>query len=303
MSTDSSLWDLSDSLCDTNVTSIDCIDFIKYIAAKFECFCPFGGNQRLEKKVSFSKSATIHVLPSEPTDIFWINKRDLLQLYQQKSQMFNNNESLEFKVLDLVAGVIEKSHLIFEHIYRFVNKFDGYDLCLSQTNVQVNETINIYFPNSKLFTKLQINQDYFKKKTMDLLNLLKPTYEINEHLFELMNHMDKTKKINSNLFEEINSEEIKIHFIVRDLTDQIQNCRFDLYRRYVSDIRMDTNDLEFELITLDIANRRLSKTLKGLKEVEKLMGSHLKLAMEIDFRQLYEATARFYTLVDEALFR
>lgn len=291
---------LLDSSKNEDVTET-CTEFIKAIAAKFEYFCALGPNQPLPKKVSFSDEETVHVLPSDPSGIFWINKRDLLQLYQQKYQIFNNSQSLEFKVLDLVAGFIEKSHQIYEKLYRFIVRNDSYDLYLTQIKVQIDDETTIDFPDSIVFNKLQNTKKYFNELANDLLNLLKPTYEMNEHLFKLIKSMDEKTIIDPNRFHKLNAEVIKMQFFHQDLANKIEKCPMDLYMQYLYNIRIETNNLEFKLITLDMANRHLSVKIRLLKKVNTLMRGKLILAMKIDFPKLNEATAKFCDLVKEAM--
>lgn len=91
-----------------------------------------------------------------------------------------------------------------------------------------------------------------------------------------------------------------MNYFVQDLTNKIKKCRMDLYvHYYLRDIRIQTNNFEFKMITSDNANERLNKNLK--QKLEALMNYHLKLAMGIDFPKFYEATAKFFDLVNKAL--
>lgn len=282
-----------------------CADIIKAIAIKFERFCLLFGstNRQVEKTVSFSDKKTVHVLPSEPSGIFWIRKKDLLDLHQQKSRIFTGPDSIEFQVLDIIASVIEKSHLIYEELCRFIVRLNGYEVFLTQTNVEVDEETTIAFPNSEIFNKLQNNKEYFNEKANDLLNLLKPSYEINEYLFKLMKSMDKKTRIDAKLFGRLKSEAMKMNIFVRDLANKIQKCRMQLYIRYLSDIRIQTNNLEFKMITLDTANQYLDQDIKLIKEVSSTIDKNLELAMGIDFSKLYEFKAKFHELGNQALLK
>lgn len=292
---------------------ITCFDIIKAVAAKFDHFCLL----RPKKKVSFSDAVTVHELPSEPAGIFWIKDTDLVQLYQQKYQIFNDQESLEFQVLDMIAGAIEKSHIIYEELYRFIVRIDGYDLYLPQTKVEVDEKTTIDFPDPETFDQLQKNKEYFKATAKTLLNLLKPIYEINEHLFELMKNMDETTKIDPILFKRLNSEAVTMHFFVQDLTNKIQKCKMNLYSQYLHDIRIQINQFDFETMTFEFKMKTLELKMMTLKTEQQLltiaiepltkvsvsMNKMLKAAMNIGFPKLHEATAKFCDLVKEALVR
>lgn len=304
--------DIKSSLI-SHTEEINCFDIIKAIAAKFDCFRSLHSN----KKVSFSDAVTVHDLPSGPSDIFWIKETDLLQLYQRKSQIFNDQESLEFQVLDMIAGAIEKIHINYRKLYRFIVRVDGFDLYLTQIKVKVDEKTTFDFPDSETFNQLQLNKRYFKAKAKTLLNLLKPIYEINEHLFELMKNMDETTKIDPNLFNRINSEAVTMNYFVQVLTNKIEKFQMNLYSRYLHDIRIITNNFEFEMMTLDFkmttsefkmmtletAQQHLAGDIKRLTEVSTSMNIQLILAKNIDFPKLHEATAKFCDLVKKALVR
>lgn len=293
--------DLSESFCTGNATEFACIELIKYIATKAECSCSLISDKLKKKKISFSDAVTVQVIPSDASGVFWIKENDLFKLYQQKSHIFKNKQSFEFQAFDMIASAIYKSHQIFGNIYRFLNRVDGYEVYLSQTKVKINEITTVDFPNSEILRILEGNKEYFKGLAVDLLNLLRPTYEINEHLLKVLKSMDETKIFNPNLFKAVSSAAEKMNFFDRDLMKKIQNCRLDDYIHYLKDIRTQTNRLELNEITLDDANGRLNSDLNELKKVEAGMNYYLKLALGIDFSKLHEATIKFFDLVNKAL--
>lgn len=279
--------------------AVACTDIIKAIATKFEHFCL--PNQEIVKKVSFSNRATVHVLPSEPSGTFWIKQKDLVQVHEEKSKIFSDRNCIEFHALDMIASVIEKSHIVYQKLYRFIVTLDGYDVYLTQTKVKVDDETTIDFPEPEIFNKLQKNKEYFNAKVNNLLNLLKPTYEINEHLFNLIKGMNQRTKIDLNLFKQFNSEAIKIHSFHETLINNVHICRMDLYRSYLSNIRRQTNNLEFGIITLDDANKQLNNDIGNFRKVSISMNKALKSAECVDFVKLHETTAKFYDLANDAL--
>lgn len=207
---------------------------------------------------------------------------------------FYGKSSIQGIFLHALENVIYKNSKIFKRFWWYANMFESYKVILSQT-ILLNANWRLKnFPSTQDIDKVENDKRDFKKKLIEILNFLLPSYAIVEHLYNFLGEMNANTRIHPNRLRPLIVEANKVNEIFQDFEKKLKNCSLPIYGENVNYVRKTTNRLAGLEITREVASLRLSLGLDNLDQLRPEIDRTLNEARTIDFAKLYAATNRFY---------
>lgn len=284
------------------------------------------------KKIRFKDTFDFDAIyPSDvPDGVFVMNYKTFNENVQKKYKLYDRM-SKEYKFIQFLSIVVEKTYLMWDQMYRAVNLFNSYEVILTQTErVYKGETM---FPDPKTFENLENYKKYFKETLALILSSIEPAYEINEVLIPLVDRMHSNTTIDGTLLQQMFAE-VKDVISIFNKFDDASECAFSLrpitfftttskdsatkkdcekkvtekqsvmkmYRISLNEIRVIVIQLECQNIHFNAARAELKKNINMLEEkIYPKIEKSLNYAKQINFTRLHEAMGTIRNLARRAL--